>query len=103
MYFHSDQPSNIIVTNGERVSWKGSTCAGAAISYRVEVTRLNDSGINAIVTTSTEIVLPNLLSNQDYSISVTTVGSTCSSDPVITRFTFNDDGERCPIILHFIV
>ena len=97
IYFHSDQPSSIVVTSGEHVSWKGSTCAGAAISYRVEVTPLNDSGIDVIVTNSTEITLTNLLSNQEYSISVMTVGSTCSSVAASTTFTFSGNGEG----LHF--
>lgn len=99
VYFHSDQPSSIVVTNGVHVSWKGSTCAGAAVSYRVEVSPLNDSAIDVIVTTSTEIMLTNLVSNQDYSISVKTVGSTCSSVAASTTFSFSGDGEG----VHFTV
>ena len=88
-FISTDQPTDVFVVNAERIVWGGTTCAGAAISYRVEITRLNDTQpIDVIMTDFNEAVLPvpNLVPNQDYTISVTAVGSTCSSDPAVTSF-----------------
>ena len=57
---------------------------------------MNDSEpVDVIVTTSTDALLSNLQSNQLYSVSVTTIGSTCSSDPVVVNFTSVANDGKC--------
>ena len=57
---------------------------------------MNDSEpVDVIVTTSTDALLSNLQSNQLYSVSVTTIGSTCSSDPVVVNFTSVTNDGKC--------
>ena len=89
-----DRPRDLVIINGDHIIWTGTACVGAAISYRVEVVRMNDSvPVDIIVTTTTDAQLSNLQPNQMYSVFVTTIGSTCSSEPVVINFTSNADGK----------
>ena len=84
-----DQPKNLIVTNGAQISWDGPTCIGSAFTYRVEVTRVNDSESegNITMTSDTTAVVSNLQPNQQYTVSVTAIGNSCTSDPATKNFT----------------
>ena len=58
---------------------------------------MNESApVDIIVTPATEAQLSNLQRNQNYSVFVTTIGSTCSSEPVVINFTSNADGKCFP-------
>ena len=98
----SDRPRDLVIITGNHISWTGTTCIGAAISYRVEVVRVNDSvPVDIIVTTATDAQLSNLEPNQIYSVIVTTIGSTCSSEPLVINFTSSDGKyyqQRCHTI-----
>ena len=92
--FLSDRPRDLVIINGDHIIWTGTDCVGAAISYRVEVVRMNDSvPVYIDVTTATDAELTNLQPNQMYSVSVTTIGSTCSSEPVVINFMSSADGK----------
>ena len=79
-----DQPSNLTVTDGSNIMWSG--CLGA--TYRVVVTRINDSQPVATtnVTLSTTTSVPNLEQSQDYNVSVTAIGMSCTSESATTTF-----------------
>lgn len=95
IYIPPDKPNDLTVRDGGLISWKASTCATDSISYRVEITRLNDSvSVDVILSTDTEIEVSTLEPNQDYVVSVTAIGSTCSTDTATQTFTFVADGEN---------
>jgi hypothetical protein len=94
---NQDQPSDLVVinVNGAHVAvWSGITCTGATINYRVEIAQVNNSVITEVIMTSnTETTIPVLQSNAEYSVSVTALTSTCSSNPAITSFVSEFEGK----------
>ncbi len=114
---NQDQPSDLVVinVNGAYVAvWSGNTCAGANINYRIEITQVNNSVITEVIMTSnTETTIPVLQSNAEYSVSVTALTSTCSSNPATTSFVSEFEGKSstcmhdsiilCNILLFLII
>ena len=92
--FDTDQPGKITVTNGARIVWNGSACVGSAITYRIEVTRNDDgeSEEDITITSETTAIVSNLQPNQEYTVSVTAVGSSCASDSATKNFTSQAGG-----------
>ena len=89
-----DQPGNLAVVNGSQIVWDGSTCVGSAITYRIDVTR-NDDGESEgdiTITSETTAIVSNLQPNQEYTVSVTAVGSSCASDSATKNFTSQAGG-----------
>ena len=84
LFYCVDQPSNVTVNDGSTIIWNG--CIGAI--YRVVVTPINDSEPVASknVTLSTTTTIPNLEPNQEYSVSVTAIGTLCTTNSATTRF-----------------
>ena len=93
--FDTDQPGKITVTNGAQIVWNGPACVGSAITYRIDVTR-NDDGESEgdiTITSETTAIVSNLQPNQEYTVSVTAVGSSCASDPATKNFTAQAGGS----------
>ena len=96
--FVTDQPSDLVVitVNGAHVAvWNGITCTGTTINYKVVITQVNDSVSTQVILTSiTEMTLPALQPNTEYSVSVTAVASTCSSASAVTTFMSEFEGSQ---------
>lgn len=76
-----DQPGNITVTNGKQIVWDGSICVGSTTTYRVDVTRVKngESEGDITITGDTTAIVSNLQPSQEYTVSVTAGGSSCTS------------------------
>ena len=87
----TDQPGNltVTVTNGPQIAWDGSFCVNSATTYRVEVTRADDGKPEGdiTITGSTMAIVSNLRSYQEYTVSVTAVCGSCTSDSAVKNFT----------------
>ena len=83
-----DKPGNLTVSEGTQIDWNGPACVGSAITYRVEITRISDGDFERIttITGDTSIIVSNLQPNQEYTVSVSAVGSSCTSDPATKSF-----------------
>ena len=106
--FVTDQPSDLVVitVNGAHVAvWNGITCTGTTINYKVVITQVNDSVSTQVILTSiTEMTLPALQPNTEYSVSVTTVASTCSSASAVTTFMSEFEGgqQHANLLIHHV-
>ena len=85
----TDQPTNLTVIGGTQILWEGTVCSGTETTYKVVITRANDSqpAGDPIETTNTMTRFRDLLPNQEYNVSVSAYGSSCVSTPATVNFT----------------
>ena len=101
-----DQPRNLTVIKGALILWSGSACGGA-VTYRVVVTPGNDTEFVGNVTTTADNItvadIPNLQPNQEYTVSVTTVGNSCTSEPATMNFRTQSYGSMTTPSKHLVM
>ena len=86
----ADRPSNLTILDGTQLFWNGPTCFEHKISYRVELTRVDDSQrlrlINVTSGTMIRLSLFSLLPGVEYNVSVSAYGSSCVTAPATVNF-----------------
>lgn len=86
-------PTNITIkhgTNGTTITWDYTPlkdCAASAITYNVTVTRISDGDVITIDNRIMSAFIPNLLSNESYTIAVAAIAGFCASDPIRKNFS----------------